>query len=189
MKINLIGAVLVGSALVLGGCDEKKDPAADASSKMKDSATKAADATKDAASKAVDATKDAAKKATDATKDAATKATDSVKAAIDTKVKEAADAYQAGLTKLNSSLSSIKTTDDASKAFPSLKDEISKVSGAAATLSAVPSDVKTKVMTEYKPQFDAAVKGFKEQVDRISKDAALAKSDLVTSLKNLKLFE
>lgn len=207
MKTNLIALMVVGSALVLGGCDDKKAPAdpvksmGDAADKMKDSAGKAVDATKDAAGKAVDATKDAAGKAVDATKEAAAKAADATKEAaakateaakgmLDGKLKDAATGYTSDLTKLADTLGGIKSMDDATKAFPGIKDQMTKVSGYVATLSTATGDMKTKLMADYKPQIDAAVKKFKTEADRISKDMTLSKvPGLGDAVKNFKLFE
>ena len=199
MKTNLIVATLVGSALFLSGCDDKKNPTSadalkDSASKVadatKDAATKAADATKDAATKAAEATKEAALKAADATKAAASKAVEAAKGMLDGKVKDAAQGYTSDLSKLGDSLAGIKSVEDATKVFPGLKDQITKVSGYAATLSTSTTEVKNKVMADFKPQIDSAVKKFKEQVDRISKDPMLSKvSGLTDSIKNLKLFE
>ena len=196
MKTNLIALMVVGSALVLGGCDDKKAPAdpaktmGDAADKMKEGAGKAVDATKEAATKAVDATKEAATKAADATKEAATKATEAAKGMLDGKLKDAASGYTTDLTKLADTLGGIKSMDDATKAFPGIKDQMTKVSGYVATLSTATGDAKTKLMADFKPQIDAAVTKFKAQADRISKDITLSKvPGLSDSIKNFKLFE
>ncbi len=201
MKMNLLAVTVVGSVLVLGGCDEKKAPGADpaktvgdaagkAVDSTKDAAAKVADVTKDVASKAADATKEAATKAADATKDAANKAAEAVKGALDSKIKDAAQGYSADLSKLADSLGGIKSMDDATKAFPGIKDQMTKVSAYVATLTAAPADIKTKLMADFKPQFDSAVKKFKVEADRISKDMILSKvPGLTDSIKNFKLFE
>ena len=196
MKKHVLAAAMFG-VMVLGGCDDKKSPtvdagkpAADAAKSVTDAAKTAADTTKDAASKTAEATKDAAGKAADAVKDAANKAADAAKNVIDGKLKDAASGYTTELTKLADSLANVKDPVGAGSALPGLKDQMSKVAGYVTTLSASSGDIKTKLMTEFKPQIDAAVTKFKAQADRISKDAMLSKvPGLADAVKNFKLFE
>jgi hypothetical protein len=215
---NVALIALVSAGLMVVGCEEKKDAskslndaaksagdaAKDAANKTADATKAAADKAKDTAVKAADATKDAAYKAADATKevakDAANKTGDAMKAGGDklkemagdvmAKAKDAAGSYPTELNKLTDSLTNIKSVDDATKAFPALKDQMAKVSGYVATLSAAPADMKATLMKDFKPQIDAAVSKFKAQADRITKDGALSKvPGLTDAIKNFKLFE
>lgn len=215
---NVAVLALLSAGLIITGCEEKKDvsksltdaaksvegAAKDAAAKTADATKAAADKAKDAAGKAVDATKDAAGKAADATKDmakdAANKTGDAMIAGGEklkevagdmmAKAKGAAGSYPTELTKLTDSLSNIKSVEDATKAMPALKDQMAKVSGYVATLSAAPADMKANLMKEFKPQIDAAVSKFKAQAERITKDGALSKvPGLADAIKNFKLFE
>jgi hypothetical protein len=204
---NVALMAFLSAGLVVTGCEEKKDvsksltdaaksvegAAKDAASKTADATKAAADKAKDAAGKAADATKDMAKDAANKTGDAMIAGGEKLKEVagdVMAKAKSAAGEYPTELNKLTDSLTNIKSAEDATKAFPALKDQMTKVSGYVATLSAAPADMKANLMKEFKPQIDAAVSKFKAQAERITKDGGLSKvPGLADAIKNFKLFE
>lgn len=205
MKMNVAAVLAVAGALVMVGCEEKKPAATPTSGtgtgtglldKAKEAGDKAAGAVGDAAKAATDKAKEAgqavadkakdakdaveqtADKAKDAVADAADKAKDGVAGAADAvlaKAKEQGKAYLDQLTGATTKLTGITTPAQATEAKPALEEMATKFNGASDLVNKLPADIKAKVMDAMKGPLEPAVKGFKDQIARLTGNADINK--------------
>lgn len=183
--MKTVAALLAIAGAMIVGCEEKKTTPAPSTStglldKAKTAGDKAAGAVNDAAKTAVDKTKEAghvvgekAKDAKEAVEHAADKAKESVTGAADalmTKAKDSGKAYLDQLTGATSKLTAIKTADEAKAAKPELETLASKFNGASDLVNKLPADMKSKVMDLMKGDLGPAVKGFKDQIARLTEN-------------------
>ncbi|MCC6677050.1 MAG: hypothetical protein IT436_07895 [Phycisphaerales bacterium] len=175
--LTVVGAIaLVASA----GC-EKKEPAAPAPAKS------TTDSIKEAAKTSTDAVKDTAAKATEAVKDTAAKATEAASAAW-AKVQDSAKGYIDTLTQTNGVMEGVKDAPSATTALPKLKDLLPKLTAQGGALSALGTEDRAKLMSEYKDKLTPLVTKFKAEIDRLTKNPGIA-AILGDTLKSVKLFE
>jgi hypothetical protein len=194
MKKNVAAVLAVAGALVMVGCEEKKPATTPTSGtgtgaglldKAKEAGDKAAGAVGDAAKAATDKAKDAkdavehtADKAKDAVAGAADKAKEGAAGMADAvlaKAKDQGKAYLDQLTGATTKLTGITTPAQATEAKPAIEEMATKFNGASDLVNKLPADIKAKVMDAMKGPLEPAVKGFKDQIARLTGNADINK--------------
>lgn len=207
MNTRVMMVAALAGVLALSACEKKAEAPKTTDTKgvtgaLSDAAKKTTDATKgavDSAAKEVGKTVDAAKteasKAVDSAKTEAGKAVDAAKkegekvvASLTDDVKKTVTGYIEQLGKTNSLLEGIKTPVDATAKLPEITKAGGSLSGLTDGLSKLSPELHKLVKDNFGSQIQPLTAKFKEQVDRLTKDAGIGKV-LGDALKSFKLFE
>jgi uncharacterized phage infection (PIP) family protein YhgE len=196
MKTRVMMVAALAGVLALSACEKKAEAPkttdtkgvtgalSDAAKKTTDAAAGAVDSAKKEVGKTVDAAKTEAGKAVDAVK----KEGEKVVASLTDDVKKTVTGYIEQLGKTNSLLEGIKTPADATAKLPDITKAGGMLSGVTEGLSKLSPELHKLVKDNFGSQMQPLTAKFKEQVDRLSKDAGIGKI-LGDALKGFKLFE
>ncbi|MFN0131121.1 MAG: hypothetical protein ACKVW3_01080 [Phycisphaerales bacterium] len=175
----------------LSGCEEAPAPAPKTTAPAATPAPKVAEPVKETAGKAATEIKEGAGKAVEAVKEGAGKAVEEGKkavAALSADISAAAEGYISSLTSASGSMSKMTDTLSTTTGLPGLKGTLGKIGDYAKQLSGQNPEIVTKIKEQFGGALGPALKGFKDQVDRLTKDSSLGKI-VGDSLKSVKLFE
>lgn len=188
MKTKFLTAITLGLALLVG-CDESPAPAA----KPKAAAVAAPESkpAESAAGKASTEIKEGAQQVVEEVKQGAQQAVDEGKKAVTAlaaDVSATAEAYVTELTKANGTMAKMTDGLSTSTGLPGLKGSLDKINNYAKQLGEQNPEIVAKIKEQFAASLGPALKGFKEQVERLTKDSKLG-ALVGDSLKSVKLFE
>jgi hypothetical protein len=188
----MLVAVLAGT-LSLAACEKKSAPTtpppAPTGSKgsggsITDAAKNAGDSLKKEGGKAVESVKKGGEEALDAAKKEAVKAANEVT----DQVKGQVNGYLDALRGTNSLLEGIKSPLDATAKAPDVAASAGKINSTSGVLSGLSPELQKSIKDQFGTQISDLTKGFKAQVERLTKDSSIGKL-VGDSLKSVKLFE